>query len=85
MDKSVERKLNYYKIFGRTLSSSFLSVTAIISTFLETPGVGIFSNYSLHYISGLVKIYGVLCIPGFTSHSHEGITGYLKTYWMFRE
>lgn len=48
MDKSIERKGNYYKISGRTLASSFLSVIAIISTVLETPGAGIFNSYSLH-------------------------------------
>lgn len=48
MDKSIESKLNYYKIFGGTLASSFLAVITTISLFLETPGVGIFSNYSLH-------------------------------------
>lgn len=48
LNKSIEIKFNYFKILGRTLAASFLSVAAFISLFLETPGVGIFRDSSLH-------------------------------------
>lgn len=69
LDKSIESKLKYFKIFGRTLASSFLSVIAIISLFLKTSGVGIFSNSSLHIN---ISAYEDLC-----SSLHP------RLYWSF--
>lgn len=69
LDKSIESKLNYFKIFGRTLASSFHSVIAIISLFLKTSGVGIFSNSSLHIN---ISAYEDLC-----SSLHP------RLYWSF--